>query len=50
MKHAQSILVAIDASKDSDRTVDFVGAIIGDRPGFELHLLHVLGALPPDMP
>ncbi len=38
----KKILVALDASENAERAVDYVGEIAGSTPGFEILLLHVL--------
>ncbi|SDB33019.1 Nucleotide-binding universal stress protein, UspA family [Desulfonatronum thiosulfatophilum] len=37
----KKILVAVDASENSTRAVDYVGAMIGSSPGFAIQLLYV---------
>lgn len=37
----KSILVAVDASENSARAVNYVGVMIGATPGFRVHLLYV---------
>lgn len=39
--HFKKILVAVDASENSARAVEYVGIMVGDTPGFEITLLHV---------
>lgn len=37
----KKILVAVDASENSLRAVDYVGAVVGDAKGFSVQLLYV---------
>ena len=38
----KKILIALDASENAERAVDYVGEIAGSTPGFEVLLLHIL--------
>ncbi|HDQ40564.1 MAG TPA: universal stress protein [Desulfonatronum sp.] len=37
----KKILVAVDASENSARAVEYTGIMIGQTPGFQIHLLYV---------
>lgn len=50
MSNAKRILLAVDDSKATDRAVRYTAEVIAGRKDFEIHLLHVLDELPPDMP
>lgn len=39
--HFKKILVAVDASENSARAVEYVGIIVGGTPGFEISLLYI---------
>ncbi len=49
MKGKKKILVAVDASKDSMRAVNYVASIIEGQIDFTVCLLHVLGPVPPEL-
>jgi nucleotide-binding universal stress UspA family protein len=43
------VLVVIDGSDGSRRTVDYVARLVGGQPGWQLHLLELLPPLPPKL-
>jgi nucleotide-binding universal stress UspA family protein len=49
MNKSKNVLVAIDGADSSLRTVRYVADVIGGRKDFIVHLLHVLGPLPPEL-
>jgi len=42
MDSSRRILVAVDASENSLRAIDYVGQIVGGRDDFEITLLHIV--------
>jgi Universal stress protein family len=50
MQDAERLLLAVTASEGSDRAARYVATILSGRSGFEVHLLHILREIPPDMP
>ena len=49
MNKSKNVLVAIDGADPSLGTVRYVADVIGGRKDFTVHLLHVLGPLPPEL-
>jgi len=45
----ESLLVLVDESPGTKRTVDYVAKVIGRRRGFHVHLLYLLPPLPPEL-
>ncbi len=49
MNRKKRILVAVDGSKDSIRTVNYVANIVEGKRDFTICLLHVIGPIPPEL-
>ena len=49
MNRKKRILVAVDGSKDSMRTVNYVANVLDGKRDFTICLLHVVGPIPPEL-
>lgn len=49
MAHSQQILVAIEDFSSAGPILDYVGQLAGDCAGFDVHLFHAAGPLPPQL-
>lgn len=45
LSHTEGLLVVVDESDGTMRTVDYIAKMIGQRRGFRVHLLHLLPPL-----
>jgi nucleotide-binding universal stress UspA family protein len=43
------VLVAVEASQASDQALEYAGAVLAGVPGVQVHPVHVVGPLPPDL-